>query len=126
MTFKKGNTTFGFAMRVPDADVGAVDDLLAAHAKWMDGTHSLTAESGKLQTLEYFVSKATELVDMMDASKGSTGHMIYSVSEVHLDDEHFSKHVELAQTWERIGEFFELFEKYSPLVTMCGRVTAKL
>ena len=50
--------------------------------------YSLKPENGKLQTLEYFVSKATELNDMMDPSKGSTGDIIYSISEVHIDDEH--------------------------------------
>ena len=63
---------------------------------------------------------------MMDPSKGSTGYIIYCVSEVHKDDEHFGKHVEMGQNWSRISEFFELFEKYDPLVTMGGRVTAKL
>jgi hypothetical protein len=126
MSFKVGNTTFGFTMRVPASDEIAVDDLFSSHAGWMSETHSLKPESGKLQMLEYFVSKATELNDMMDPSKGSTGNIIYSVSEVHLDDEHFGKHVELGQNWSRIGEFFGLFEKYSPLITMAGRITAKL
>jgi len=126
MSFKTGHTTFGFTMRVPESDEAEVDDLFAAHAVWMADTHSLKEEEGKLQTLEYFVSKATELADMMDPSKGSTGHIIYSVNEVHKDDEHFGKHVEMGQDWSRINEFFGLFEKYSPLVSMAGRVTAKL
>ena len=126
MSFKIGNTTFGFTMRVPDSDEKAVDDLLSAHANWMSETHSLEQVDGKLHTLEYFVSKASEFNDMMDPSKGTTGNIIYNISEVHLDDEHFGKHVEMGQSWSRIGEFFELFEKYAPLVTMTGRVTAKL
>ena len=126
MGFKNGNATFSFTMRVPESEAAGVDDLIYSHAKWMSETHSLEPENGKLQTLEYFVSKATELNDMMDPSKGSTGNVIYNVSEVHLDDEHFGKHVELGQSWDRIGEFFGLFEKYSPLVTMGGRVIAKL
>ena len=92
----------------------------------MQETHSLTGEEGKLHTLEYYVSKAAELNDIMDPSKGTTGNVVYTVSEVQLDDEHFEKHVELGQSWDRINEFFGLFEKYSPLVTMAGRVTAKL
>ena len=71
---------------------------------WMN-THSLVEEEGKLHTLEYYVSKASELNDMMDPSKGTTGHVIYTVSEVHKDDEHFGKHVELGQGWDRINEF---------------------
>ena len=126
MSFDVGHTTFGFTMRVPDADVAAVDELISSHAAWMQKTHSLTEEEGKLHTLEYYVSKAAELNDMMDPSKGTTGNVVYTVSEVHKDDEHFGKHVELGQTWGRINEFFGLFEKYSPLVTMAGRVTAKL
>jgi hypothetical protein len=126
MSFKIGNTTFGFTMRVPNSDEKAVDDLLSAHANWMSETHSLEQVDGKLHTLEYFVSKASEFNDMMDPSKGTTGNIIYNISEVHLDDEHFGKHVELGQGWSRIGEFFELFEKYAPLVTMGGRVIQKL
>jgi len=126
MSFKIGNTSFGFTMRVPDSDEKAVDDLLSAHANWMSETHSLEQVDGKLHTLEYFVSKASELNDMMDPSKGTTGNIIYNIFEVHIDDEHFGKHVELGQGWSRIGEFFELFEKYTPLVTMGGRVIQKL
>ena len=126
MSFKIGNTTFGFTMRVPDSDEKAVDDLMSAHANWMSETHSLEQVDGKLHTLEYFVSKASEFNDMMDPSKGTTGNIIYNISEVHLDDEHFGKHVELGQGWSRIGEFFELFEKYAPLVTMGGRVIQQL
>ena len=32
MSFDVGHTTFGFTMRVPDADVAAVDDLISSHA----------------------------------------------------------------------------------------------
>ena len=126
MSFKIGNTSFGFTMRVPDSDEKSVDDLLSAHANWMSETHSLEPVDGKLHTLEYFASKATEFNDMMDPSKGTTGNIIYNICEVHIDDEHFGKHVELGQNWSRIGEFFELFEKYTPLVTMGGRVIQKL
>ena len=126
MGFEVGNTTFGFTMRVPKSDEASVDELISSHAQWMSETHSLGNEEGKLHTLEYFVSKATEFNDMMDPEKGSTGNVIYTVNEVHIDDEHFGKHVELGQSWARIGEFFELFEKYSPLVNMGGRVIQKL
>ena len=50
MSFKIGNTTFGFTMRVPDSDEKAVDDLLSAHANWMSETHSLEQVEGKLHT----------------------------------------------------------------------------
>ena len=126
MGFEVGNTTFGFTMRVPESDEAAVDDIISSHAQWMSETHSLKKEEGKLHTLEYFVSKATEFNDMMDPEKGSTGNVIYTVNEVHIDDAHFGKHVELGQSWGRIGEFFALFEKYSPLVNMGGRVIQKL
>ena len=125
MNFDVGHTTFGFTMRVPDSDAAAVDELISSHASWMQKTHSLTEVEGKLHTLEYYVS-GCELNDMMDPSKGTTGNVVYTVSEVHKDDEHFGKHVELGQSWDRINDFFGLFEKYSPLVTMAGRVTAKL
>lgn len=62
----------------------------------------------------------------MDRSKGTTGYRVYNVTEVHMDDEQFDKHDELGQDWERIGKNFGLFERCSPLVTMAGRVIARL
>lgn len=44
--------------------------LLSDHAKWMSESHSLEQVEGKLHTLEYFVSKAAELNDMMEPEKG--------------------------------------------------------
>lgn len=126
MSFGKENVTFGFTMRVPESDAKYVDGLIESHANWMNETHSLVEEEGKLHTLEYYVTKASELNDMMDPSKGTTGNVIYSVNEVHKDGEHMGKHVEMGQKWERINEFFELFSKYNPLVIMGGSVLAKL
>ena len=126
MSFGKENITFGFTMRAPESDAQYVDGLIESHANWMNETHSLVEEEGKLHTLEYYVTKASELNDMMDPSKGTTGNVIYSVNEVHKDGEHMGKHVEMGQKLERINEFFELFSKYNPLVTMGGSILAKL
>ena len=109
MSFGKENVTFGFTMRVPESDAANVDGLIESHANWMKETHSLVEEEGKLHTLEYYVTKAPEFNDMMDPSKGTTGNIIYSLNEVHIDGEHLNKHSEMGQTWERINEFFELF-----------------
>ncbi len=47
MSFDVGHTTFGFTMRVPDADVAAVDELISSHAAWMQKTHSLNRRRRK-------------------------------------------------------------------------------
>ncbi len=69
MGFDVGNTTFGFTMRVPDADVASCRRSYCFARCLMGETHSLTGEDGKLHTLEYYVSKAAELNDMMDPFK---------------------------------------------------------
>jgi len=43
-----------------------------SHAAFLRETHPLTATAGKLHTMEYYVSKAPELNDMMDPTKGTT------------------------------------------------------
>ena len=35
MSFDVGHTTFGFTMRVPDADVAAVDELISSLCRLM-------------------------------------------------------------------------------------------
>ena len=69
MSFNVGHTTFGFTMRVPETEAATVDDLFAAHAAWMKETHSTIEEEGKLHTLEYYVSKASELNDIVNYCK---------------------------------------------------------
>ena len=61
----------------------------------MRETHSLAGEEGKPHALEYYVSEASELNDMMAPSKGITRHLIHIVSEVHKDDEHFESTLEV-------------------------------
>ena len=73
-----------------------MDDLIASHAAFMRETHWLTETEGKLHTLEYYVSKAPEVNDMMDPTEVTTGSIVYYVNKVHKAGEHFSKHVELA------------------------------
>ena len=41
---------------------------------------------------------SSEFKDKMDHKKGSTGNFIYTVNDVHIDDEHFDKHVALGQS----------------------------
>ena len=66
MSFKVGKTTFGFTMRVPARCEIEVNDLFSSHAEWISETHSLEPKIGKLQKLEYVVSKAPELNGVMD------------------------------------------------------------
>ena len=77
------------------SDEAKIDDLISSHASWMSETHSLNFEEGKLHTLEYFVSKATELNDMMTHCSTET---LFTRSGGNIDDEHFGKHVELGQS----------------------------
>ena len=74
MSFNVGHTTFGFTMRVPDADAAAVDELISSHAAWMQNTHSLVEEEGKLHTLEYYVSKASELIGVIKKTYRGANH----------------------------------------------------
>ncbi len=126
MNFNIGHTAFGYTMRVPDTEASEVDELFSSHATWMQEKHSLVEEEGKLHTLEHYLSKASELNDTIDPSKDTTAHLVYTVNEIHKDDERFGKHFELGQSWARITEFTGLFEKYNPTFTMAGRVIANL
>ena len=86
MLFKNGNTTFSFTMRVTENNAKTVDNSIYSHGKWILETYLTEPENGKLQTLKYFVSKATELKDMMVPSRVFTGNIIYNRSEVHLNE----------------------------------------
>ena len=75
--------------------------------------------------LEYLVLKASEVNDMINQFRSRTGYLVCIVTEDHINHEHIEERIELGQKKERISEFFVMFEKYSPLFIMAGRVTAK-
>jgi hypothetical protein len=52
--------TFNFALSVPADSVDKVEASLSDHAKWMRETHSY--DDSKIQLVNYYVSKAHELV----------------------------------------------------------------
>ena len=62
--------SFGFTMRVPETEAATVDDLLAAHMTWMQ--KPLLMKKMVNSTPLNIMSKASELNDMMDPSKGTT------------------------------------------------------
>ena len=76
-------------------------------------------------TLEYLVLKTSEVNDMINQSRSTAVYLVCNVIEDHINHEHIEERIELGQEKERISEFFVMFEKYSLLFIMAGRVTAK-
>jgi hypothetical protein len=113
MNTQKSQVTFNFALKVPAADVEAVEKVLANHAAWMKSTHSLEAVDGKVHLVDYHVSKGLELKNMMDPSEGDTGFVLYSLNETYAQPDGTDQHMVHAQKWEGLPEFFGTMTKYS-------------
>ena len=122
MSFNVGHTTFGFTMRVPETEAATVDDLLAAHAAWMQETHSIIEEEGKLHTLEYFISKASELNDIMDPSKGTTGNTIFTINERLTSMESIQRHFASASQNDYFPEFYQIMGNYGKVIGIGGKI----
>ena len=81
MSSKTGQSTFNFALRVPADKIETVEELLAAHAAWMRETLSLE-DDGKIHLIDFHWAKSEELKNPIDPSEGTTGNMLYALTEV--------------------------------------------
>jgi len=96
--------------RVPKADEAEVDGLWALHEAWMRETHN-TGEEKSPRLNHYYISKGEELADPMDPTKGTTGNIIYTMSESYVDASDIGKHMGLG--WKDMDKLMAANAKYA-------------
>ena len=119
-TIKLGQKTFNFALKVPTSKVAEVEAVLAEHAAFMKEHHSF--DDSKIHLHHYYVSKSDDLNDVMDPSKGTTGHVVYSVNEVYMVPQGIGQHLEKAGAWEGMARFFPALMEHGEVLVMSGDV----
>ena len=102
---------FGFALNVPAEHVAEVEALLASHMKFMESTHSVTGDAST-RLNSYSVIKGPVFVDPTDPSKGTTGGMVYILSEHYETPAGFAMHMEASAGWSDLPKMQELMMKF--------------
>ena len=88
-----------------------VDAFFPEHASWMKKTHHLVGSMEPVIT-SYKILKSPVYKNPMNPADGTTGEIIYVISEEYKRPAGLQKHLEMGQKWERIKEMNEMFGKY--------------
>ena len=107
MTVLNGQRTFNFSIKVPTDKVSEVEKVIEDH-------------------VHYYVSKADELVNMMDPSEGTTGNVNYSINEVYVVPEGIGQHLNFANKWDGMPGFGSVLGKYGCVMIVNGEVIQSL
>ncbi|HBQ22616.1 MAG: hypothetical protein DBW67_08340 [SAR116 cluster bacterium] len=116
---------FGVALKVPAADIEKVEALLASHREFMASTHSVDGDKD-VRLNSYTVLKGPEMKNPLDPSEGTTGAMIYILTEHYETPKGLKKHLEAGANWEDIEEMNEMLGKYAVGLTFPGFVFSKM
>jgi hypothetical protein len=116
--------TFNFALSVPADSVDKVEASLSDHAKWMRETHSY--DDSKIQLVNYYVSKAHELVNIADPTQGTTGRVLYSINEVYVMAEGIDQHMAAGQSWKNFQSFVSTITEFGSVLIANGEVIETL
>ena len=117
-----GCRAINFVYKVPEAETAYVDGFFAEHKAFMDSTHKTTGE-GEPLILDYKLTKSPEPVDMNDPSKGTTGFIMYGLSEVYKGMAGCEAHIaEGMKKPDFFGKFQDIVGKYAVASSMMGEV----
>ena len=102
---------FGFALNVPAEHIAEVEAILASHMKFMESTHTVTGDAST-RLNSYSVIKGPVLIDPTDPSKGTTGAMMYILSEHYETPKGFAKHMEASTGWSDLPKMQEMMMNF--------------
>ena len=128
---KPGCRNFNLTLRVPDGETGYVDKFFEGHQAFMRATHGPSEEPFCLM---YIVTKSPELKDGNDPSKGTTGNVLYALTETYQGVEGCDAHMASGRAWGKseengeeehgplFGVFLDIVSKYAIASVMAAEV----
>lgn len=131
---KPGCHAFNICLKVPDSETSVVDKFFADHKGFMEESH-LTSGEKEPCVLFYTIAKTAELKDSKDPSAGSTGNVLYALTEIYRGLEGCEAHMAAGKAYkQKEGEphgalfatFLEVVEKYSTATIMMAPVVAAM
>ena len=121
MASKNGQTTFNFGLIVPADKAEEVEVLLATHAVWMRKTHSLEAD-GRVHLVDFHWSRSEELNNPIDPSQGTSGNILYALTEVYVEKNGPDQHMAAAMQWESFQAVAGTILEYGKVMVMAGTI----
>ena len=121
MVSKNGQTTFNFEQIVPADKAEEVEILLTTHAAWMRETHSLEVD-GRVHLVDFHWARSEELNNQIDPSQGTSGNILYALTEVYVEKDGTDQHMAAAIQWESFHAVAGMMLEYGKVMIMSGTV----
>ena len=80
----------------------------------------------EVELVDYFVSKADEFINPANPEEGTTGKVLFTMSETYPNPEQMGNHMTQAMAWDGINDLMKLFEDYDATVLAGGQVLQTL
>ena len=121
-----GCKAINFVYKVPDEEAAGVDAFFAEHKTFMAETHKTSGDTEPV-ILYYTATKAAELKDSDDPSKGTTGFQLYALCEVYKGMAGCEAHIAAGKAKpEFFAKFEEIVGKYAISSAMMGEVICSM
>ena len=125
MPTQKDHVTISMHFKVSADQAEAVEKGLAVHADWMRQTHSIG--SGKnVELVDYYVAKAEEYKNPANPDEGTTGNILFTLSETYPHPDQMNNHMTEAMSWNGMGNLMTLLQDYNATVVFGGQVIQSL
>jgi hypothetical protein len=121
MASKNGQTTVNIGLIVPIDKADEVEGLLATHAAWMRETHSLE-DDGRVHLVDYHWAKSEELNNPIDPSQGTSGNILYALTEVYVEKDGPDQNMAAAMQWESFQAVAGTILEYGKVMVMGGTI----
>ena len=106
---------------VPEKNHEEVENILKVHSDWMKEFYS-DANNGGNYLLTAYVTKAVELKDPTNPSKGESGNILFTLNEKFTSIESLKRHNENVKKNNYFDKFNEIKKNYASFRSANGQV----
>ena len=123
MNINKNCSTFNFMFRVPNAQVGEVEKVLASDKAWMRETHRGPSDPNHLV---YTLTKGSEFNNPLDPSEWTTGYTLMALTEICNGQEGCQAHLDGVDGWKDFPDMLEKVVPHQVGMMMFGEVIGSM
>jgi hypothetical protein len=106
---------------VPKNNLQEVEHIFKVHTDWMKEFYS-EYNNGKKYLISAYITKATELKDPTNPTKGETGNILFTLNEKFTSIESLERHNENVKKNEYFSKFNQIKKKYAAFRSANGKI----
>ena len=107
---------------IPKDNLREVEHIFKVHADWMKEFYS-EYNNGKKYLISAYNTKATELKDPTNPTKGETGNILFTLNEQFTSIESLERHNKNVKKNEYFSKFSQIKKKYATFRSANGKIS---